>query len=316
MEAGDERLVGGVERPDPQRRLPRLGRRRRQRCGRRSAGDVAQGADPGEEEVGAAPHRHELRHAGEPARGPVGPGQREDAGLPVARQRRPAPQQRVGLVDEARELRALDPGVLHELELPGGVRDQADEVQAALLVLPAGLERPVRRQRRAVLAPPPQQAVEPRRGDQVLARRPPREAELAGQAREAAVRARGQVARARVGAPDVGAEGAVVALGVGRVGEPVRGDVLRAPARPRRSAPPRAAPAGRRPGCARPSPAPAASAPRAGRRPGRRGTARTRARPGAAAGTRGRRRCGRGPAGRARPPPAAGRPPAGPRAGR
>ena len=48
--------------------------------------------------------------------------------------RRPAAEQRVGLIEQASELGALHPGVLDELELAREVRGQADEMQPALLV--------------------------------------------------------------------------------------------------------------------------------------------------------------------------------------
>ena len=71
----------------------------------------------------------------------------------------------------------------------------------------------------AVFAPAPQQAVEARRGDQVVAERAALEAQHAQQARDQAAGAGGQVAGARVGAPDMGAERAAQAVRVGVVGE-------------------------------------------------------------------------------------------------
>ena len=126
----------------------------------------------------------------------------------------------------------------------------------------------------------------------------------------------GQIAGARVGAPDMGADRAAEAGRIGRIGEVVRGDVLE-----------------RRPdafdrlvtqrhqrraliGSGRPWPRPGANDRGAPRSPAGRGTARSRGRPDGAAGTPGSCRCARGRAGWAHPPPAAGRAPGDPRSGR
>jgi len=72
------------------------------------------------------------------------------------------PDERVGVVVEPGELRAVQPGGLDELELPGDVRVQADEVQSPLLVRGQRLgQRSVRAQRLAVLAASPQEPVAP-----------------------------------------------------------------------------------------------------------------------------------------------------------
>ena len=120
-------------------------------------------ADAGQEEIGAALDRDELRQALDAARRQAGPGDREDTGSgssgsearPARRgslsSARPANGSlavevsaksrarecpgRIALLAEAGELRALDPRVLHELELAGEVRDQADEMQPALLLI-------------------------------------------------------------------------------------------------------------------------------------------------------------------------------------
>lgn len=67
------------------------------------------------------------------------------------------------MIGESAEARIIDPGVLHELELAGEVRGEGDEVQAPVLVSPSRVdacrEQIGPRQQRAVLAPPPQQAV-------------------------------------------------------------------------------------------------------------------------------------------------------------
>ena len=89
------------------------------------AGEVAQRPRPGKEEVGAAAHRDERGHVGDAsAHGLALEGERRD---PV----RVATQDRVGVVVQAGEVGVERPRVGDELELPGDVGAQRDEVQSS-----------------------------------------------------------------------------------------------------------------------------------------------------------------------------------------
>src|SRR5579872_6699020 len=84
---------------------------------------VAQSRDAGEEEVGASPRPHELGYAAVTmAHRPLRNGERGACGLTGARKR-------VGVVVQPAERRIVQPGVLHEFELPGQVGSQAEKVQ-------------------------------------------------------------------------------------------------------------------------------------------------------------------------------------------
>src|SRR6266480_2063860 len=95
--------------------------------GSRQLREIAQGGDAGQEEVGATPGPHELRQAAV-ARADRAGGCGEGAAAAVA-----ASGQRVRVVIQAVERRVVQPGVLHELELPGQAGGQADEVDAGRL---------------------------------------------------------------------------------------------------------------------------------------------------------------------------------------
>src|SRR5579859_4094284 len=88
-----------------------------------------QGADAGQEEVGAAGHRHELRHRREAAGGAAGLRHGKAVARGSARPRPPIAEQWITLIVQSVEAIADDPGVLHEFELALDIGIQAHEVQ-------------------------------------------------------------------------------------------------------------------------------------------------------------------------------------------
>ena len=149
-----------------------------------AAGQGAQRRQPRHEEVGAAFHGDEARHARVALSDSLaGSGE-------AAPERLGRADQRVGVVVEPGELRVVQPGLLHELELAGDVPAQADEVEAARLAVVLGVECFLGRERRAVLTAAAQEPMPP--------------VQLQG-----VVRAGIRVERvARIRPPDVGADGA------------------------------------------------------------------------------------------------------------
>src|SRR5689334_8486518 len=89
--------------------------------------EIAQGRDAGQKEVGAAAGPYELWQVPVAAADRAGRGS-EGSAATVA-----VSGQWVGVVIQAVERRVVQPGVLHELELPGQVGGQADEVDARRL---------------------------------------------------------------------------------------------------------------------------------------------------------------------------------------
>ena len=242
-----------------------------------------------------------------PLRRAVGARQAEPVGPAAAEQGLAVAGERVALVREPVELGVHHPGVLHELELARDVGAEADEMQPARLRRFGRLRQGrLGREHRPVGAAAADQPVEAGRRHHVVAKALALEAQHAQQAPPERLDAARQVAGARVGAADVGAERAADAVGVVVVEEAV-GLVL-APVRRRcrRSACWSAGSAASRPGAARPwrRPGPGAAARRGP--PARRRTARSRGRPAPAGGTRGSCRSGPGRGGAARPARAAG----------
>src|SRR5437879_2712281 len=92
---------------------------------------IAEGGDAGQEEVAAAPCPHELWQVAVAAADRAG---RRGEGCPAAVA---ASDERVRGVVQAVERRVVQPAVLHELELPGQVGGQADEVDTGRAVRPA-----------------------------------------------------------------------------------------------------------------------------------------------------------------------------------
>src|SRR5262249_20179718 len=107
------------------RTTPRRGGGRRL-VGRRQPRQVPQRGDAGQEEVAAATHPDEPRHLG------IVAAHRAGRDGEVAAVRRAAADDRVGVPVQAVERGVVHPAVLDELELPGQVAGQAQEVQAAL----------------------------------------------------------------------------------------------------------------------------------------------------------------------------------------
>src|SRR4249920_1697627 len=89
--------------------------------GRASAGEPSKRPEPGHEEVRSTAHPHErLERRDAPARGLAG--QFEFAAVRLR-------HDRIGAVVLVRELRVVDPGLLHELELTPDVRVETKKVE-------------------------------------------------------------------------------------------------------------------------------------------------------------------------------------------
>ena len=94
-------------------------------CSGSQVRQIAYCVDPGEEEVGPAHHRDELREPGQP--GPHRVARDGEAGASIM-----AGHQGVRVLVKAIELGVIDPCVLDELELAGDIGAQAYEVQSPL----------------------------------------------------------------------------------------------------------------------------------------------------------------------------------------